>query len=315
MLCTRILATTLSAKLWGLEQNDEAIRLFGKLRFEDGQLDALKRGFKICATRIGSRIGVSGQIDCDNLAPTAGRDSLDPTSQSLLSGIVACMEHAAVLAVLESSERISRHTRIFRYVRSQGLISSLGMVEVELADGARTTLDEIKRRNKGGVKVYYATSRNQVLSQILYARGHVVVQLPGDSDKKAAVREYLMCFCGAAGLQGRVECSEIYEPLSRFERAFLSELEDTILAAYNIRKAKLIPGKLTEDLPVNVIESKGSDEIEIYLDVRHVEITKLEKLGITALFTSMVAAFCRGVSGTDTPKPEPKILWHWGRQP
>jgi hypothetical protein len=46
------------------------------------------------------------------------------------------MERAAVLAVLESAERIAQHTRIFRYVRMHGLTGHMGNVVVELADGS-----------------------------------------------------------------------------------------------------------------------------------------------------------------------------------
>ena len=91
----------------------------GWLRFENGTIDVLKRGFKICTTVVGTHIGVSGVIDCDRLSPTAGRDSLDPASSTLVASIVTGMERAAVFAVLEWPERIAQHTRIFRYVPDQ----------------------------------------------------------------------------------------------------------------------------------------------------------------------------------------------------
>ena len=37
------------------------VALTGRLRFESGTIDVFKRGFKLCATQIGSIIGVSGR--------------------------------------------------------------------------------------------------------------------------------------------------------------------------------------------------------------------------------------------------------------
>ncbi len=62
----------------------EAVKLTGHLRFENGPIDVFKRGFKLCATQIGCTIGVSGRLDCDRFVPTAGRDSLDSATTSLL---------------------------------------------------------------------------------------------------------------------------------------------------------------------------------------------------------------------------------------
>src|ERR1700683_686877 len=171
------------AELNELVVGGEPARLKAWLRFENGPIDVLKRGFKICTTSVGTQIGGSGAIDCDRLSPTAGRDSLDPESGSLVASIVASMERAAVLAVLDSSERIAQHTRIFRYVRTNALTPHLGNVVVELADGGEVTLDVLRQRAEGQVRIFYATAKNKALSQLLQTQGHAVVQLPGDHDK------------------------------------------------------------------------------------------------------------------------------------
>lgn len=297
----------LHAELNGLSVNGESTRLRGLLRFENGPINLLKRGFKICATAVGTHIGVSGTIDCDRLSPTAGRDSLDPASNSLVASIVSAMERAAIMAVLDSSERISQHTRIFRYVRNQGLISEMGNVVVELADGSEVRLEDLRRRASGSVRVFFATSKNKSLSQLLQTRGHAVVQLPADNDKQIAVRQYLTNYCDASSFEGRIECTETYQTLTLFEKAFLAEVEQTIVSAYDVNTARLIPGKLTEDVPVFVAEGSGSD-LTIYVDVRHSEITKLEKLGISTLFMSVVAAFCREYLGSTLRSRSPKFF-------
>ena len=92
---------SLVAAIQGLSVAGEAVGLVGHLRFEAGAIDVFKRGFKLCATSVGTTIGVSGRIDCDRFMPTAGRDSLDGPTSSLLGRIILLLENVAVDAVLE----------------------------------------------------------------------------------------------------------------------------------------------------------------------------------------------------------------------
>ncbi len=287
---------TLSAKIMGLRVNGTPVRLKGWLRFENGRIDVLKRGFKLCSTAVGTQVGISGSLDCDELFPTAGRDSLNPESSALIVSIVACMERAAVYKVLDSSDLIRQHTRIFRYVTRNGLVGKIGKTIVELADGRETKLEDIQRQSSGGVRIFFAVSRNSQLAHLLQTRGHIVVQLPYNTYKQRAVRDFLISFCQAESFEGRVECIEHYGDLSRFERYFLSELEEAILNGFAITTAELVAGRLSEDIPV-CTSDYVKDEITIFVDVRHPEIMKLSQLGITSLFRSMVAAFCREYLG------------------
>ena len=297
----------LQAEITELSVDGEPVRVRGSLRLENGPIAVLKRGFKICSTSVGTDIGVSGVIDCDRLAPTAGRDSLDPASSGLLSSIVTSMEHAAILTVLRSPERINQHARIFRYVRRHGLVGELGNVTVELADGSEMQLHDVRRKADGNIQVYFATSKNKALSQLLQTRGHLVVQLPSDHEKQAAIREYLSSYCGAESFDGRIECTERYEPMSTFERVFMSELEITIKESYDVTDLSLVPGRLTEDVPVFAMGSTSS-KLTVYVDVRHPEITKLEKLGLGGVFYSLVAAFAREYLGTILRSRSPKFF-------
>ena len=68
---------TIVAAIDGLSIAGEPINLTGYKRFENGPIDVFKWGFKLCATNIGTTIGVMGRLDCDRFIPTAGRDSLD----------------------------------------------------------------------------------------------------------------------------------------------------------------------------------------------------------------------------------------------
>lgn len=288
---------------------DEQIGLSGQLRFENGAIDVFKRGFKLCATQVGTTIGVSGRVDCDRFVPTAGRDSLDGPTASLLGRIIAVLERVAIEAVLLSSERIAQHTRIFRYVMQRGLIDKLDNVRALLADGSESALGDIKRKvTQGGVGVYFGTSQKQALNQIMQARGHIVVLLSSDHHRREAEKRYLETFCAAKPFDGIIDCTEVYDQLSRFERVFLSELELAISKSYEVQNVRLIAGKLTEDIPVFVREHASSKTIDIFVDVRHPEIVKLESLGFSQLLYSLIASFCREYLGPSLKKWSPKFF-------
>lgn len=300
---------TLVAAIEGLILDDKPIELKGQLRFENGPIDVLKRGFKLCATQIPSTIGISGRLDCDRFVPTAGRDSLDSATTSLLGKITALLETIAIDAVLESPERIAQHTRIFRLIVKRGLIDKLDNVFVRLADGSENALKDIKRMAKDGqLSVFFGTTQKQALNQIMQARGHIVVLLSSDGHRRQAEKAYLEKFCGAKPFDGMIDCTEVYETLSRFERVFLSELELNISKSYEIRNYRLIAGKLTEDIPAFVKEHSGNKPIDIFVDVRHAEVAKLEGLGYSQLLYSLVATFCREYLGPSLKKWSPRFF-------
>lgn len=300
---------TLVAAIDGLSVGGEPVNLVGHIRFENGPIDVFKRGFKLCATQIGSTIGVSGRLDCDHFVPTAGRDSPDSATTSLLGRIVLALEKVAVEAVLETPERIAQHTRIFRYIIKHGLISEIGNVKVRLADGSESPLGDIRRRaEQGGVGIFFGVAQKQALNQIMQARGHLVVLLSSDGHRRDAERRYLEQYCSAKPFDGIIDCSEHYKDLSRFERVFLSELELNISKSYEVRNFRLLPGKLTEDIPVFVKEHSGNQPLDIFVDVRHQEIAKLEDLGYTHILYSLIATFCREYLGPSLKKWSPRFF-------
>ena len=304
---------TLTATLKGLSIGGNYTPLSGVLLFEGNGIDILRQGFKLCSTTVATRIGVSGFIDCNLLSPTAGRDSLDAESNGLVAKIIATLERAAVLAVLESSDLIDQHTRIFRYIRSHNLVDQIGKVTVRTATGNRLMLNEVRTLAQEGSQVYFAASGNANLVNILQARGHVVVNLPSNNHKAIAIREYLLSI-GATALAGHVECKEKYEDLSRFEKAFLGELSETISDMYQVRDVRLMPGSLTEDIPVFVANPSASKStpLRIYIDSRNTEVEKLAQLGMTSLFRSMVSAFCREYLGPSLRSRSPKFFGSGG---
>ena len=151
-------------------------------------------------------------------------------------------------------------------------------------------------------------AKNQALNQIMQARGHIVVLLSSDRQRQDAERRYLEQFCKAKPFDGMIDCTERYAELTRFERVFLSELELNVSKSYEIQNFRLIAGKLTEDIPVFIKEHGGSQPIEIFVDVRHREIAKLEPLGYGPLLWSLIGTFCREYLGPSLKKWSPRFL-------
>ena len=300
---------SLVAAIEGLVLNDVSISLKGQLRFENGPIDVFKRGFKLCATQVASVIGISGRLDCDRFVPTAGRDSLDATTTSLLAQIGALLETIAIDTVLASPERIAQHTRIFRSIIRRRLTDKLGNVPVHLADGNQFALKDIQRRARdGGISVFFGTAQKQALNQVMQARGHIVVLLSSDRYRREAEQRYLEKFCGAKPFDGMIDCAELYGDLTRFERVFLSELELNISKSYEVTNFRLIAGSLTEDIPAFVKEHAGNRPIEIFVDVRHGEVAKLESLGFNQLLYSLISTFCREYLGPSLKKWSPRFF-------
>lgn len=105
-----------------------------------------------------------------------------------------------------------------------------------------------------------------------------------------------------------IDCTEFYQNLSRFELVFLSELETDIAKSYEVKNFRIIAGKLTEDIPAFVKEHAGSKRIDIFVDVRHPEITKLEGLGFSQLLYSLISSFCREYLGSSLKKWSPRFF-------
>lgn len=300
---------TLVASIEELHRGENRVALRGRLRFENGSIEAFKRGFMLCTTQVPSTIGISGRLDSDVFMPTAGRDSLDAGTTSLLGQLGAMLEELAIDTVLKSPERIAQHTRIFRFIHMRGLVHKMDNVPVRLADGTEAPLADIKRwANEGKVGVFFGSTQKHALNQVMQAQGHIVVQLSSDRFRRAAEQSYLERYCRAKPFEGIIDCAEVYDELSRFERIFLSEIEQNIARSYEIRNFNLIPGRLTEDIPAFVKERSGSQPMDVFIDVRHGEVEKLEKLGLRPLTYSLISRFCQEYLGPSLKKWSPRFF-------
>jgi hypothetical protein len=232
--------------------NGRRLRASGELRFEQGAVDVFNGGFKLCSTRVVSSIGFCGRIECDELNPTAGRDSLDAKSTSLLNSIQLVLEHGAIDRILRHSNCISQYPKIFKKVWSWGWNDRLGEMQVKMAEGPDMTLKEIKEKADSGIKVFYGITKNAALNHTLLTKGHLLIMLSQDHDRQLCEQEYLEQFCGARSFEGVVEIEHVYTDLDRFERIVISQVEVYINQAYEIPNVRIITGKLTDTLPATV---------------------------------------------------------------
>lgn len=300
---------TVVATIEQLRRGDTHVEVKGRLRFENGSIDAFKRGFKLCTTQIPSTIGITGRLESDVFVPTAGRDSLDAGTTGLLGQMGAILEEAVVNTVLESSERVAQYTRVFRYINSRGLFRRMDNVSVRLADGAEMLLGDVRRgATQGQISVFFGSTQKHALNQVMQAQGHIVVQLSSDRFRRSAEQAYLEKYCQAKPFEGIIDCSEVYESLSRFEKIVLSEIEQNIARSYEIKNFNLVAGQLTEDIPAFVKERSGGKSIDIFVDVRHIEICKLERLGMRPLTYSLIAKFCQHFLGPALKKWSPRFF-------
>ena len=105
-----------------------------------------------------------------------------------------------------------------------------------------------------------------------------------------------------------IDCNEIYEDLTRFEKVFLSELESSISRSFDMQNFRLIAGQLTEDIPVYVKERVGNAPIDIFVDVRHAEVKKLKGLGYSQLLYSLISTFCHVYLSPSLRKWSPRFF-------
>jgi len=282
-------------------------RCRGWLRLNNGTLEAFKKGFKLCNTSVSSYIGMSGRLDMINFVPTAGRDSLSPESQQLISTLAKVIERQAIEIILDSTDLLSQHTRILRQVVAEGLIERLGRLDVTLADGTKTTLGELRTMYESGTSIYFGSQVQRELLDVLQASGNVIVILSSEANRKRAETDYLSSYCSATSYEGLVEIKEKYDDLSSFEVDFLANLEAVIKFRYEVTNFTLIPARITGGVPAYVQGRKGS-QTKVHVDVRHEEIIRLHTLEGSSFLNSVVNEFCKEYLASALRAKSPKFF-------
>jgi hypothetical protein len=252
---------------------------------------------------------VSGWIDCDELKPTAGRDTLDNPSVALLGEIFRTVETAAGRFILEDADLLAAHVRLIPDFVRQGFLERLGLLAVDVIGGARRKLQDIRKLAGGERKIFYSQlGQSNATTEVLGARGHVVVRLSGNAQRRSAEIAYLQTYCHGQELDSLIECLEAYTELDSFERSVVSELQLAIRKLFQPPEFRLVAGKLTLDSPIFWSGKQDGGAVLVFVDPRHGEFQKLRPLGYSALFWSMIEAFCREYLGDTLKRQSPKFF-------
>lgn len=300
---------TIIAEILGAEIDGTAVECTGYVRLVHGALDVYKRGFRICSVNVPSRIGVTGRIDCDQIRPTAGRDTLDANSTTLLNSMFQKIESAAKELILHDAELLAAHIRLVPDFVQQGKIEALGLLEVDLIGGQPLSLNEIRDLQWADRKVFYtANSAQTPATEVLAARGHMIVRISGNHQRRPAEIAFLQRYCNAQELDGLIDCLEHYVDLDTFEQGILTEVDFSVRKLFKPPEFKLVPGKLTLDTPIYWTDKRDNGAVIVFIDPRHGEFQKLRALGYTHLFWSMIEAFCREYLGETLKRQSVKLF-------
>jgi molecular chaperone HtpG len=287
-----------SARIHGLKIGEQNYKAKGYVRLVNGQLEVYKRGFRICAVSVSSRIGITGSFDADLLQPTAGRDTLDTRSQHLLNQIFRIIEAAARPIILQDSDLLLNHIRLIPDFISEGSLDKLGLLKVATLGNETTTLAELRKLSKNGKRIFFTQSgRVSSAAEVLQARGHVIVKTSDNYQRRSAEIKYLQTYCNGEQFDNLIELLEEYENLDAFEKAVLAELDYAVKKLFSPKPYKFIAGKLTLDAPIFWSDKRENNKSLVFVDTRHGEFLKLKPLGFSGLFWSMIEAFCREYLG------------------
>ena len=264
------------------------------LKLHSGAINIYKLGFRICPVNISSTIGASGYFDSNVFQPTAGRDSLNDISLSRLTKIIRAIEEIVSPVILSDSNLLANHIRMLPIFINQEMIEQLCLLKISTIDGQNHTLGELKKLSQEGKRIFYTHSGTKTAaSEVLTARGHVIVKISAAHQRRQAEESYLTRICNGERFDNLLECLEIYDELDRFEKTIVSELDYVIRKLFNPPSYKFVTGKLSLDAPIYWSNKKESGKIIVFLDTKHGEFQKLKPLGYSTLLTSMVEAFCR----------------------
>jgi hypothetical protein len=134
----------------------------------------------------------------------------------------------------------------------------------------------------------------------------VVVPLSGDGNWQSAQQKYLTSLCGANSFEGLIQIKQRYTDLTTFELAFLAELETAVQVRYEVYDFQIVPAAITGGIPA--FAKSGPGRLTINVDVRHPEVAKLERIGISPMLFSMATEFCREYLSSVLKAKSPKFF-------
>jgi len=243
------------------------------------------------------------------LQPTAGRDSLDSKSRTLLTQIFQIVESATHPVILDDANLLENHIRLLPQFVAQGQLEKLGELSLKTRDDRSVKLAKLREMSQEGKRIFYSYSGHLTpAAEVLQARGHVIVTVSANRERRSAEVEFLRSYCKGEEFENLIECLDLYSDLETFDKAVLSELDFAIRRLFNPAPYRFVAGKLTLDAPIYWSDKKEDGVTIVFVDPRHGEFLKLKPLGYSPLFWSMIEAFCREYLGETLKRKSPKFF-------
>ena len=249
----------------------------GILRSGGEALSTYRYGFKLADIGISSIYGLGGHINCAILKPTAGRDTLDSGSKSVLQRCVDIAEKAITDLLSASLGLVDSNISLFRYALSHGLYNQLNFATVRTyGEEKRTPLHDIRDLSQS-TEIFYSGGQDPAIMEVFSKQGKLVVLLSTDTYRRRCEEEYLKRFCSAKVLD--VDITAIREipdsELSEKERSFIYGIEAILRVRYLLDEARVRPVELTGNATVWVPKSESPNSLIIWIDIRRPHVKRL----------------------------------------
>src|SRR5690606_17911511 len=149
-----------------------------------GVITAYQHGFMLANVPVTSIFGLSGDMDCQLLRPTAGREAVTDESRNLVQHILHAIEKALAEHIATQPGLPEQFSSFYRYLCKYGRweLGESATIRVYGASN-RQPLSSLKCRDSG--KVYFATDgHDQAIMQAYRENGKSVAILSTDAHRR-----------------------------------------------------------------------------------------------------------------------------------
>jgi len=267
----------------------------GILQSSREAISTYRYGFKLADIGVSTIFGLSGHIDCAVLRPTAGRDTLDTDSKSIVQRCVEIAELGIANLLSSSASLVDSNISLFQYVHAHGMYDALDHATVRTygAQG-RTPLGEIRNLSKSS-QVLYSQGQDTATMEVFSKQGKTIVVLSTDAYRRRCEEEYLKRYCAAKVMEsGIMAVREVPESeLSIEQFGFLDGVDAILRMRYLLDGVRVRAVELTQNAVVWVPQSKGTSSPIVWIDPRHAHVRRLIQLRGSRNYGTLIDLFVR----------------------
>jgi len=273
----------------------QSVMCAGILQSSREAVSTYRYGFKLADIGVSTIFGLGGHIDCSVLRPTAGRDTLDTESKSIVQRCVEIAERGIVELLSSAPSLVDSNVSLFQYVHVHGIYDTLGHATVRTyGSQGRTPLGDIRTLSKSS-KVLYTLGQDTATMEVLSKQGRLIVVLSSDAHRRRCEEQYLSRYCSGKVMEsGIIAAREIPESEVSIEQfGFLSGVDAILRVRYLLDGVRVRAVELTQNAVVWVPQSKGTSSIIVWIDTRHAHVKRLIQLRGTRNYGTIIDLFVR----------------------